>query len=144
MGIFSALEFLPAQRPCHPSLNAIGLAKVPVIVKAPNHHMMLTDESFFGGKHCIALLLKIRNAVLVAIKRGLMRDHEVLSCCCGALQNIECGHHRYRHTSYGSIWVACLKRVNGLSVPRYAHLFLNSINNLLRSNLRSFSTRAGG
>jgi hypothetical protein len=63
-----------------------------------------------------------------------MRDDEVLALRYRALQHIESAHYRRRYAAHGRLRVSRLEHVSRRCLPRYADLFLNAIDDLLRGD----------
>ena len=76
-------ELFPAKSTDHASLYSVRVSHVPVVVKAPDDHVMLLDEGFFGCPDRVIRRFELIRLVQMAVERRLVRDDQIVArrCC---------------------------------------------------------------
>lgn len=119
--------FLPTERGGHAGEDAIGLARVPVVVEAPNNEAVLFDEVALGF---VNLAAQGRRVIGVVIKRRFVNDEQVQPGGVSALANVQRTAERSRDAFDSVVGVANFEGVYGIFAPLDADLFLNAFNDL--------------
>ena len=119
---------LPTQELRQREVDGVRLARVPVIMEAPDHELVLRDEIQLGAKDRVGG--QILGLIQVAIEGRFVADDEVLPGRGGALQNVQSCHERSRNARYGRVRVAGLEGIYRLRLPGDANVFLDTLDDL--------------
>src|SRR5437660_428354 len=122
--VFRVLVSLPAQRLHHAGQDPVRLSKVPVVVESPDDQPVFLDKVPLLLPHCVVLFHSLR-PVQVIVKRGLVRDDQILPVGRRPLQYVHCRHHRDGYPCHARVRISRLKRVYGFRFPRHANVFLD-------------------
>ena len=104
--------------------DAVGVTHVPVVVKAPDDHVVFLDEGALLGPDRIVFRHAFRS-VEMGVERGLVRDYEIQTASRGAFENVERGHHGDGNSGHRRIWITRLEGVDGVLLPFDADLLLD-------------------
>lgn len=118
---------LPAERGGHASEDAIGLARVPVIVEAPDDEAVLFDEVALG---LVNLAAQTGRVIGVIIEGRLVDDDQIQPSGVGALAYVQRTAEGSRDAFDGVIGIARFESVYGVFAPFDADLFLNAFDDL--------------
>src|SRR5262249_49597585 len=127
--LFGRLVLSPTQRLGHSGQDSIRLARMPVVVKAPNHHAILFNEISLG---LVNLATQIGRFVGVVIKGRLMRDDQILFGGMRPLTNVERRAERSRDALDDCVRIANFESVHSFAAPWDADVFLNAFDHLSR------------
>ena len=130
MVVIRILELLPAERADHAGLNAIWGARMPMVVKAPDHEMVLLDERLLGSKYGVVLPGEVGGLIEVTVESRFMRNDQVVSRGGRALEHVISGHHGGGDASDRCIGIAGLEGIDGLTAPGDSHVLLNALDHL--------------
>ena len=140
-GLSSGAKAVPRQQLEHAGAYAIRAARVPVVVKAQDGHVVALQEGPLGGVDGVRG--KRGGGVLVIIEGRLVGDDEVTACLGGALQHVEGGHHGGGDALHGRIGGTGLEGVDGRCPPGHAEVFLYALDHLADGE-RSFRRQQSG
>ncbi len=111
-------RFRPSEETKKRDAHAVGPPRVPVVVKAEHHDLMLLDEGHLRFEHRV--IGERVGRVLMVVERRLVRDDEVGSGRDGALNRVERRHERGRDARHRRVRISGLERVHRLGAPGHA------------------------
>lgn len=103
---------------------------MPVIVKAPNDEVVLSNERLLVSKHRVVILLEFVRLVEMAVERRLVSNDQVHSCFGCFPEHLVCRHHCGRDSCNLRAGIAGLERIDRLAAPGHSNVLLNSLDYL--------------